>query len=122
MTEHILKTHVAPPEGWEYQGEFRPVKFGEWYLQFGKALNWSSQTPSENCFPILRRARWVPKPGERYWMAYGCGHVYMYADGRSLDMRAKEEFNRWQTPKQAIAYSKARRALAERMHAENARP
>jgi len=56
MTEHTQKTPLPPPEGWEYQGEFRPVKFGEWYLYCGKALQWKVSHPSEYCYAIIRRA------------------------------------------------------------------
>jgi hypothetical protein len=120
MTEHTLKTTVPPPEGWEYQGEFRPVKFGEWYLQFGKALNWSSQNPSENCFPILRRPRWVPKPGGQFWTATTAKHVHdrEYRPDNTVDVELLEIGDCWRTREQAEAFAAACRALAERMHNE----
>jgi hypothetical protein len=117
MTEHILKTTVPPPDGWEYTGEYRHATKGEWYAWYGEARLCGHFT--ETCVPILRRARWVPKPGEEYWFACWDKVDHTINDEMPCDLCRQEERNQWRTKEQAAAYSTARKALAERMHGED---
>jgi hypothetical protein len=113
MTEHTLKTHVAPPEGWEYD-ELRAVKKGEYFLSnLGEALLWDNDEPSAGIYIILRRARWVPKPGEAYYSADQLG--FIVPQNAPCSAVRIQSGNYWRTREQAEAYAAACRALAERM-------
>ena len=119
-TEYVLKTQIPPPDGFEYTGEFRPVRFGEWYLSGRKACQRCvSITPSKNAFAVLRRAHWVPKRGEEYWFARWEGVDHNTNDEMPCDLCRQEERNQWCTQEQAAVYSKARRELALRLHEES---
>jgi hypothetical protein len=113
MVEHILKTTVPPPEEWEYAGEFRWANH-EWYILGNRAFHGTTDYP----VAILRRARWVPKPGDAYWAADGDSTGEFVNLGNRVNIIHREEGNQWQTWQQAADYSKARKALAERMHNE----
>jgi hypothetical protein len=117
MTEHTLKTTVPPPDGWEYQGEFRHATQGEWYAWFGEAR--LCQHFTETCVPILRRARWVPKPGEMFWTVSEIGGAISWpgecCEAHPLRLSSG---NYWRTREQAEAYAAACKELAERMHGE----
>jgi hypothetical protein len=110
MTEHILKTTVPPPEGWEYQGEFRPAK-DEWYRHGQSAYQGTTDYP----VAILRRARWVPKQGDVVWLwspRYGVAQVRHDGDlfEAQISFKTKEE---------AVRFGAEVVALAERMHGED---
>ncbi len=116
MTEFILKTNVPPPEGWEYTGEFRLVSNGDWYLHQGLVKKWGETIPSFWCYPILRRKRWVPKPGEKYW--YVDVTLTSLWSIRAVASYLVESGNCWRTKEQADAFAKACREQAEKIHDE----
>lgn len=118
MTEFIFKTTTPPPEGWEYTGEFRKVSNGDWYLHEGEAKNWVAPVFSTWCYPILRRKRWVPNIGDKYWFSPASGTISAFYDGCIWDKEKLKHGNCWRTEEQAIAYAKACRELAEKMHSE----
>ena len=58
----------------EFTGEYRTPKLGEWYWNEGVLHSYSNNHYSmsyDECYPIIHlvRKRWTPKPGERYWDA-----------------------------------------------------
>ena len=115
MNEFILKTNVPPPEGWEYTGEFRKVSDGEWYLYHGNALRWDARGFSADCYPILRRKRWVPKMGDKYWYVNACGISSTSYEECAWDMEKVKCDNCWRTKEKAQEYFDACRKLAQKM-------
>jgi len=118
MAEFILKTNLPPPNGWEYTGEYRYVKSGEFYPSGSIAAQWKRSYQLAAPYPILRRKRWVPKPGEEYWYANNLGVRSTINMERWCDETNLEDGNCWRTEEQAIAYAKACRKLAVKMQDE----
>ena len=118
MNEFTLKTNVPPPDGWEYTGEYRYVKSGEFYPSGSIAAEWKKSYQLAAPYPILRRKRWVPNIGDKYWFSPASGTISAFYEGCIWDKEKLKHGNCWRTEEQAIAYAKACRELSEKMKDE----
>lgn len=57
----------APPEGWEYTGEYREPLEGEWCLTCEGEILQGDGDQDWSKYPIIRKKKWYPKEGDMVW-------------------------------------------------------
>ncbi len=63
-TIEVKMNMPKPPEGYEYTGEYRPAKEDEPWIDPDSGVLIGETVA---CFPILRKTKWKPEEGERYY-------------------------------------------------------
>ena len=77
MTDKTIKVKFdldmpAPPEGMEYTGERRQVRFGEAFLNYDGAFpKWECKQGTCDSYFILKPKRWRAVRGDTYWAIVG---------------------------------------------------